>query len=124
MTLFDPLIETAGEDITLEKVTSAVYDAWDNLDEDNSTIETTTLKAIKRRPEEMHDRAEEARLDKDRAVFVVTSTADVSAQREGRPDRITDSDGNTYQVEKVETDESPIGSAEKVTVTAEPLPGR
>lgn len=124
MSLLNPLIETAGEDITLEKVTTAAYDSHDNLDEDASTIETTTVSAIKRRPEEAHDRAQEARLALDRAVFIVPSTVDVSAQREGRPDRITDADGNQYQVEKVETDKLPIGSTEKVKVTAEPLPGR
>lgn len=124
MSLLNPLIETAGEDVTLEKVTDAVYDGHDNLDEGASTIETTTVKAIKRRPEEQHDRAEEGRVGLDRAVFVFPSTADVDAQREGRPDRITDADGNTYQVENVEHDKAPIGSTEKVKVTAEPLPGR
>ena len=44
--LRDHFIETIGEDVTLRKVTNAVYNSYDELDLESSTVSNTAIKAL------------------------------------------------------------------------------
>lgn len=123
MTDPDELVGEHGEQVTLERVTDAVYDANDVLDESASTIETPTIRAIFSSPSEQDQVRTEGRVGVAELKATVKSSVDVSTQREGRRDRIVRG-GTTYEVIDVQADSHPFADAKKQTIMLRQLDGR
>lgn len=118
----DALVASHGEDVTLSRVTTAVYNAHNELDVDASTIETPTIKAIFSQPREQDLLQLQGREARRALRATVASTTDVQRSRPGRPDEITRA-GITYRVVEVNDDQHPSLGARKKTVLLEELPG-
>lgn len=124
MSIVDQIVRNLGVTITVERVTAPVYDDQDVLDEDASTIETEDVQAIKANSEEGHEVQDSGRQDRPRARFVVPTTTDVDPNRPGRPDRIIEADGTTYEVLSRRNQTNPFApGVQKLHVDAMPLPG-
>lgn len=123
MTNPDEIVDEHGRDVELERVVDPVYDVNDVLDEDASTIETETIKAIVSQPSERDMRRVEGRAGVAELKLTVKSDVDVTRRREGSPDSIT-VDGRVYSVADVQRDQHPIVGVEKVTVILHERGGR
>lgn len=123
MTSPDELVAEHGESVTLERVTSAAYDANDVLDESASTIETPSISAVFSSPSEQDQVRTEGRVGVAELKATVPSSVDVSTQREGRRDRIV-RNGTPYEVIDVAVDEQPFVGVQKQTIMLRQLDGR
>lgn len=123
MTNPNEIVASDGETVTLERVTNAVYDEFDEFDIAASTVEQVQIKAIASSPSERDIRRAEGMMESPSLKLTVESSTDISATREGRRDRII-RDGTTFEVGEVRRDRHPFVGIEKTTVMLEPLPGR
>lgn len=117
------LVAEQGETVTLVRVTNAVYNNHDELDEANSTIESVQVPAIFSQPSEEDRVRTEARVGTATLKATVESTLDVETRREGRRDRIV-RDGRKYEVIDVVDDAHPFVDVEKKTIMLRELDGR
>lgn len=117
------LVDEHGEQVTLERVTTAVYDSHDVLDESASTIETPTIKAIFSQPTDEDQQRVEARVGTATLKATVQENVDVETRREGRRDRIA-RNGRTYLVIDVIDDFHPFAEVTKKTLMLRELDGR
>lgn len=123
MTNPNTLVEQRGQTVTLERVTSPVFDGYDELDEAASTIETVDILAILSNPSENDMTRAEGRMGTPTYRMTVDSNTDIKADRTGRPDRVQI--GSTwFEVGEVQDDLHPMTGTEKKTVVLDSLPGR
>jgi len=115
MTDPDELVGEHGEQVTLERVTDAVYDQNDVLDGDASTIESITIRAIFSKPTDDLQTRLEGRAETATLTATVKSTVDVQASREGSRDKIY-RDGTEYAVVDVSDDQHPFAEVGKKTL--------
>lgn len=121
--IVDQIVQQRGVQVTLDRVTTPVYDDQDVLDLDASTIEQVTVKAIVSQPQEGHEVKDPGREARVSARFTVPSDTDIDPNRPGRPDRIIHA-GTTYEVlDKTHEEHVFAPGVEKLTVSARPLPG-
>lgn len=118
MTDPDGLVSGLGEDVTLERVVDAVYDANDVLDKSASTIETVTVKAIVSQPSDELQTRLEGRTETATLQATVPSDVDVQASREGSRDTVT-RNGKEYAVVDVSADSNPFTDVAKKTLALE-----
>lgn len=123
MTNPNTMIEANGEQVTLERVTNAVFDTYDEFDESASTIEQVTLDAVLSEPSERDVVRAEGRGEVASLKASVDSSIDIDEARDGRADRIK-ARGKWYKVGEVKHDTHPMMDIEKKTVILQPLPGR
>lgn len=125
MAMSDPetLINRHGETVTLERVTDAVFDDFDELDEDASTIESVSIEAFVSQPSEEESSRLEGKASFDRLKITVLPTTDISSQREGGADEIV-RNGKRYKVAEIIDDRHPMVDVEKLSAILEPRPGR
>lgn len=123
MTSPNEMVENHGETVTLERVTSPVYDSYDELDEGASTVEEVDIKAVISQPEEGGTTRPEGKAALRRLQATVKSDIDISATREGGADAII-RNGKRYKVGQVIDDRHPIVDMERKKVILEPRPGR
>lgn len=119
----DSIVEKSGKEMTLVRVTDAVFNSHDELDEDASTIEEVTFNAIPSQPSEKDVTLLEGRVAVPELKITVTSGLDVRSDREGRPDQVK-YDGYRYEVQEVRDDENPFTGTKKKTVFLTSVPGR
>lgn len=123
MTDPNALIGKYGEKVKLIRVTNAVYDAYDELDESASSIEEVMIDAWVSQPSEEETSRLEGKAALDSLKATVDSSTDISSQRDGGPDEI-ERNGKRYKVAVVRDDSHPMANAEKKTVLLEPRAGR
>lgn len=123
MTNPNSIVGSVGEQVDLIRVTDAVFDNYDELDEPNSTIETVSIDAVVSQPTERDLTRIEGRVEAPTIKLTVDSNTDIEEDRLGRPDRIRRG-GKLYEVAEVTRDSHPLVDAEKTTVICEALPGR
>lgn len=123
MTNPNSLIERHGENVSLERVTNAVFDGYDELDDDASTIETVEIEAYISEPSEEEMTRLEGKASRESLKATVDSSIDIEADRVGRGDRVI-RNGTRYKVAEVRRDRHPMVGIEKTTVFLDPRPGR
>jgi len=123
MTNPDALVEAHGETVTLERITNPVFDDYDELDEDASTIETVEIKAIVSKPSEEESSRLEGKASVDRLKITVDSSVDIDSQRTGGPDEVV-RNGDRYKVAEIIDDTHPMTGIQKKSAILEPRPGR
>lgn len=123
MTDPNALIERHGEKVDLERVTDPVFDDYDELDSDASTIETVEIEAFISEPTEEEMTRLEGKASRESLKATVDSSVDIEADRLGRSDRVI-RDGTRYKVAEVRRDRHPMVDIEKTTVFLDPRPGR
>ena len=123
MTNPNALVERHGETVTLIRVTDPVFDEFDELDEDASTIEEVDINAFVSTPSEEESSRLEGKASFDRLKITVDSNTDIDSQRTGGPDEV-ERNGKRYKVAEVIRDSHPMADAEKLSAILEPRPGR
>lgn len=123
MTDPDALVERHGETVTLERVTDAVFDNHDELDESASTIEQISIKALISQPTEKEMSRLEGKASMQTLKATVASSVDIQSDRTGGGDKVI-RDGTRYKVAEVRADRHPMVDIEKKTVFLDPRPGR
>jgi hypothetical protein len=123
MTNPDALVAAHGETVTLERVTDAVFDDYDELDDSASTIESVQIKAFVSRPSEEESSRLEGKASFDRLKITVKSGVDIESQREGGSDEIV-RNGTRYKVAEIIDDTHPMTGIRKKSAILEPRPGR
>lgn len=118
--VIDDVIAAAGQTVTVERVTDAVYDANDVLDRDASTVETEEVPAIVSSPSTEAMRRLEGRVDSASLQVSVPSSTEISTNRSGVRDRVT-YDGRAYKVVDVQAITHPFvdGVSKKTVMLAE-----
>lgn len=112
-----------GESVTLERVTNPVFDEYDELDENASTIENVTISAFLSQPSEKELSRLEGKTSMQSLKATVDSSVDIKADRTGRPDAVI-RNGQRFKVTEVRADRHPMVGIEKTTVFLDPRPGR
>jgi hypothetical protein len=123
MTNPDALVAAHGETVTLERITDAVFDDYDELDESASTIETVEINAFVSRPSEEESSRLEGKASFDRLKITVDSSVDIDSQRTGGADEVV-RNGDRYKVAEVIDDTHPMTGIRKKSAILEPRPGR
>jgi hypothetical protein len=123
MTNPNSLVSGAGQKVDLNRLTSAVYDEWEDIDEDASTFETVQIDAWVSNVSEEIKRRVEGHVENPALQITVDSSTDISADRNGRPDRVR-YDGRIYEVAEVIRIDHPLADAEKLTAVLTSAPGR
>lgn len=118
----DLLVAAHGESVDLLRVTAAVF-TDDNLDEANSTVTTTSIKAIASLPSEKELRSFQGRQKIPTLRLTVATATDIRSDRLGRNDRVRRG-GVLYEVAEVRNDRHPLVGVTKKTVYLVPIPGR
>jgi hypothetical protein len=118
--MIDALISAAGDTVTVERVTDAVYDANDVLDRSASTVETEQVPAIVSSPSTEAMRRLEGRVDSAALQVSVPSSTAISTNRGGVRDRVSYG-GRSYKVVDVRSVEHPFvdGVAKQTVMLAE-----
>jgi hypothetical protein len=123
MTNPNALVARHGEKVTLIRVTNAVFDDYDELDKDASTIEEVEINAFVSRPSEEESSRLEGKASFDRLKITVDSSIDIDSQRTGGADEI-ERNGDRYKVAELIDDSHPMADIEKLSAILEPRPGR
>ena len=124
MTNPDVIVAGSGEEVTLIRVLDPVYNDYDELDTDASTIEEVTIKAILSNPSEEQLKSLAGRATSASVAATVRSDLDIDPNRPGRPDRIR-ARGNLYKVAELIEVEHPFASGiAKQQALLEHKPGR
>lgn len=123
MTNPNRLVDSVGEQVTLERITNAVFDDYDELDEDASTIESVQIDAFVSSPSEEESSRLEGKASFDRLKITVDSSVDIDSQRTGGADEVI-RNGTRYKVAEVIDDRHPIVDIEKKSAILEPRAGR
>jgi hypothetical protein len=123
MTDPNALVARHGEQVTLERVTNAVFDDYDELDEDASTTESVQINAFVSRPSEEESSRLEGKASFDRLKITVDSSLDIQSQRTGGADEVV-RNGKRYKVAEIIDDRHPMVGIEKKSAILEPRPGR
>lgn len=123
--MIDSVVESAANaTITVRRVTNAVFDANDVLDEDASTIETEQVPAIVSSPSTEDMRRLEGRVESASLKATVPSSTDIATVRSGVKDTV-DYDGRSYKVADVQEITHPfVTGVQKKTVMLEQQGGR
>lgn len=111
----DKLVEIRGQPVTLTRVTSVVYDEWDNLDGDASTDETEEILAVVTRPSDEQIQDLQGRGLNASRKLTVKSSVDIQANRQGGSDEVV-IDGETYEVIEVQEETHVLAGYTKKTV--------
>jgi len=123
MTNPNALVARHGEKVTLIRVTNAVFDDYDELDKDASTIEEVKIDAFVSRPSEEESSRLEGKASFDRLKITVDSSINIDSQRTGGADEI-ERNGDRYKVAELIDDSHPMADIEKLSAILEPRPGR
>lgn len=126
MTNPNSIVEANGEQIDLNRLTDPVYDSMGDIDESASTFETVQIDAIVSNVSEATMRRIEGRVDDPSLQITVDSNTDISADREGRADRVRypASSGSVFEVAEILRIDHPFADAEKLTAVLDTAPGR
>lgn len=123
MTNPNALIDRDGETVTLQRITNAVFDGYDELDSDASTIEEVGIEAFISQPSEEEMTRLEGKASRETLKASVDSSIDIEADRVGGADEVI-RNGTRYKVAEVRRDRHPMVGIEKTTTFLDPRPGR
>jgi len=126
MTDPDNIVATNGETVDLNRLTDAVVDTNEQLDESASTFETVQVKAVPSQVSEEDLVRLEGRVDNPSLKISVQSDVNISATRSLRADRVRypAGSGEIFEIATVETQTNPFTGVEKQTAVLKALPGR
>lgn len=115
----DHLVTAFGVTVRLRQVTAAVYDNYDEYDEAASTIVESDIRAIISQPNNRRREVlDEGRVEQGDITITVLSSTDISADREGIPDRIRLAIGEEWhEVTKIHLDTHFFTGTEKKTIS-------